>query len=85
MQGHDNQIPLRGLLAKHQELHLYLLTSSMSSKLPEGNVEYYILFENHIVDSKTCNRRSRYLTRLGRLRTGLKLFFVSFLPFYARA
>ena len=43
---------LRGLLAKHQKLYLYLQISSMFSTLPESNVEYYILFENRIADSK---------------------------------
>ena len=31
--------------------------------LSEGNVEYYILFENRIVDSKTCYCKSRHLSK----------------------
>ena len=56
-------MPLRGMLAKHQKLCLYLKTFSMFPTLPEGNVEYYILFKNHIVDSKKCYQKSRHLSR----------------------
>ena len=50
--GRDNQMPLKGLLVKHQKLHLYLPCSSMFPTLPEGNIEYFFLFENRIVESK---------------------------------
>ena len=55
--GRDNQMPFRGLLVKHQKLYLYLQTSSIFPTLPEANVEYYIIFENRIVDSKKCYRK----------------------------
>ena len=53
----NNQMPQRGLLAKHQKLCFYLQASSMFPTLPEGSVEYYILSENRIVDSKKCYQK----------------------------
>ena len=61
--GRVNQILLRGLLAKHEKLYLYLQTSSMFPTLPEGNAEYYILFENCIVGSKNFIGKSRLLSK----------------------
>ena len=55
--GRDNQMLFTGLLAKHQTFYSYLQTSSMFPTLPEGNVEYYILFENRMVDSKKFYRK----------------------------
>ena len=44
-------------VSKAPKLCLYLQTSSMFPTLPEANVEYCILFENCIVDSKKCYRK----------------------------
>ena len=50
----DNQMPFRGLLVNFTFIYRHL---PMFPTLPEGNVEYYILFENRIVDSKKCYRK----------------------------
>ena len=85
-------MPQRGLLAKHQKLCFYLQASSMFPTLPEGSVEYYILSENRIVDSKKCYQKlyiwanihfSNFFIKLGRI-FDLKFFFISFLPFLCK-
>ena len=53
----DNQIHLKGLLVKHHKLYLYLHTSSTFPTLLDGNIEYYILFENRIFDTKKSCRK----------------------------
>ena len=47
-------MPLRSLLARHRKLYFYLQIYSMFPTLPEVNIEYHILFENRIVNSKKC-------------------------------